>query len=567
MDEVSMNAWPWSLLLVDENADERTVRRAYARALKQQRPEHDPVAFQRLREAYEAALRLATASAQSEPDGQPVVAVPVVHEAVATAGDPAVLPVNEVREIPVPQPDPDPIETAAQMWQAFVADPSRNTSRRAMKAMFENVVNFRLRDELEWQALRYCLRDDASAELRIDLCDVLGWRDNSRHLIQRDAALANLALARTFADEDYQTLRQRFPDALALLVAPTRRYLNAAGALLDSGKRKQMDSLLTALRHYYPNVLRFRIDAAQFEFWARSQSRRVRLTHVVIPSVLQSMWSGWLVASGTAMHGDGNNYIGAWGPLQIALAFATTMFHVCTILAAADCRASLRSRLDAFRASPWARYGWAVVWLVSMAAAMVTGPTDHYATAAVVALTVCTLWATAVHGLLPATSLLTVPLFTAVGLGVMGYCVSVDHTLWVLAAAHGLLFVYFLRFLAPFLAKGILERPRLIWTLSVLWLVCTVGFALTITSSDWHVNRYAWALFIVMSPAAGGLLASKAAMQYRLVPQPFRGLLQWGWCVFAVTRPELIASLLVGIVTLWLWGVLKWQMARTPHRQ
>lgn len=51
-----MSVDPFKRLGVDEEADEREVKRAYARLLKQTRPDEDPVGFQRLNEAYQAAL-------------------------------------------------------------------------------------------------------------------------------------------------------------------------------------------------------------------------------------------------------------------------------------------------------------------------------------------------------------------------------------------------------------------------------------------------------------------------------------------------------------------------------
>lgn len=47
---------PWELLGLDAEADSRSIKRRYAQLLKQTRPDEDPEAFQRLREAYEWAL-------------------------------------------------------------------------------------------------------------------------------------------------------------------------------------------------------------------------------------------------------------------------------------------------------------------------------------------------------------------------------------------------------------------------------------------------------------------------------------------------------------------------------
>lgn len=49
----------WSLLELPEDADERSIKRSYARQLKITRPDEDAEGFQRLREAYERALQLA----------------------------------------------------------------------------------------------------------------------------------------------------------------------------------------------------------------------------------------------------------------------------------------------------------------------------------------------------------------------------------------------------------------------------------------------------------------------------------------------------------------------------
>lgn len=47
----------WDVLDIEPTNDERTIKRAYAKLLKQNRPDKDPVAFQELRDAYEWCLR------------------------------------------------------------------------------------------------------------------------------------------------------------------------------------------------------------------------------------------------------------------------------------------------------------------------------------------------------------------------------------------------------------------------------------------------------------------------------------------------------------------------------
>lgn len=47
---------PWAILQIDASADSRTIKRAYARLLKLNRPDDDPEGFQRLHQAYKTAL-------------------------------------------------------------------------------------------------------------------------------------------------------------------------------------------------------------------------------------------------------------------------------------------------------------------------------------------------------------------------------------------------------------------------------------------------------------------------------------------------------------------------------
>lgn len=90
-------SWGLDVLELDTDADERAIKRAYAKRLRVTRPDDDPVAFQRLHEAYQAALEWVRAEPMAgddlddgwldaEPDNALEVAVtgqprmPLVHE-------------------------------------------------------------------------------------------------------------------------------------------------------------------------------------------------------------------------------------------------------------------------------------------------------------------------------------------------------------------------------------------------------------------------------------------------------------------------------------------------------
>lgn len=59
--------WAFELLGLSPDADERSIKRAYAQRLRSVRPDEDPAGFQRLREAYELALRLCSHRAEAAP--------------------------------------------------------------------------------------------------------------------------------------------------------------------------------------------------------------------------------------------------------------------------------------------------------------------------------------------------------------------------------------------------------------------------------------------------------------------------------------------------------------------
>lgn len=71
-------SWGLEALALDDSADERAIKRAYAQRLRVTRPDEDPVAFQQLHAAYQAALAWAQQQRQAQPVGVHAAAAPAV---------------------------------------------------------------------------------------------------------------------------------------------------------------------------------------------------------------------------------------------------------------------------------------------------------------------------------------------------------------------------------------------------------------------------------------------------------------------------------------------------------
>jgi len=107
-------SWGLEVLALDEDADERTIKRAYAQRLRVTRPDDDPAAFQRLHEAYQAAL----AWVQQRP--VPLEAASAASAHVASGPEPALEPAPAAAPAPAdraladaPPPPPQTVDVAA----------------------------------------------------------------------------------------------------------------------------------------------------------------------------------------------------------------------------------------------------------------------------------------------------------------------------------------------------------------------------------------------------------------------------------------------------------------------
>lgn len=87
-------SWALHVLELDETADERAIKRAYAKRLRVTRPDEDPIAFQHLHEAYQAALDwarqdpLADTASEAEPAEHAADITPWPYDADAASTPP-----------------------------------------------------------------------------------------------------------------------------------------------------------------------------------------------------------------------------------------------------------------------------------------------------------------------------------------------------------------------------------------------------------------------------------------------------------------------------------------------
>ncbi|RKR37216.1 J domain-containing protein [Paraburkholderia sp. BL17N1] len=558
MNTISNNQWPWDVLGVEPSADERAVRRAYARLLKQQRPDEDAEAFQRLRYAYESALQMASGAVAKAAIAEPTANVSGAEPAVLIANtrEPATGPATshvtvDASEIEAATPEPDAFGTAVQLWHNFIAQADDLKSRRSLQDLFAAVVNIATRDELEWQALCHCLNEDTPAALRMNLSAVLGWRDNSTHLRRRNAAIATLALNRVFADEDYDALRLRFTNAMALLEGPLPQMTAGARALLRAGARAEMEQLLTALGRYHPNVVRLRLDAEKVDFWGRCLKFRIGAGRLFGPALALNAWCGLLFAD-ASLNPNGNRWFDQWSPAQLGIFLSTLMLALITVAATTVLLSEpQQQRLRALRSIGWLRYGWIPVWLGATAFALCEDGSGRSTSIAMVTLGVCTIWAALIHGWPPVKELAILAAFSAAALGFAGHWIAMDPRAWPMPYAHGVLFAFFISFPQAEWRGWIARQPRLFWACVPLWFAGFVALIVLLLQQDVRATQFAWALFAVMA-ATGGVLATTRWNDLRnAIPAFFRGYANLVWMALAIYKPDIIACVSAGLMSIW----------------
>lgn len=196
---------PWTVLGIQATGDEREIKRAYARRLKTTRPEDDPQAFQDLRDAYEATLRLARFASEhgapiveedehrredehqhaDQADGQPQLCIGCYewdpdgdrHDMAPPA---APAPLAEQEYVGLLEFEPvEPMTAARRIWAEFLTSTHRDTAAqlRQLEARAD-MLGLEVRECFELCAVQYCAGEGCDDAFRAALADHFHWEAN-----------------------------------------------------------------------------------------------------------------------------------------------------------------------------------------------------------------------------------------------------------------------------------------------------------------------------------------------------------------------------------------------------
>ena len=191
---------PWSILGIRATGDEREIKRAYAARLKVTRPEDDPQAFQELRDAYEAVLKMARFAnehgAQLDEEDEEEDTQPVYVAAYEWDPEPDLEPNLEPKLEPnqepnLKQPAPQeyvaawefepvaPMTEARRIWGEFLTSAHRDTALqlRQLEAR-PDFLDLEVRECFELCAVQYCAGEGCDDAFRMALAEHFQWESN-----------------------------------------------------------------------------------------------------------------------------------------------------------------------------------------------------------------------------------------------------------------------------------------------------------------------------------------------------------------------------------------------------
>jgi protein TonB len=254
-------------LALDETADTRAIRRAYARQLKGIDQAADAARFQALREAYEAALEWAAYQAQGQEPGR-------AQEAEgSTAPPPAQSPVEA--DAPAQAPVPEDARLVAAVWERFEAGVQAlaQAQRLADADAWHDLLLERLRDDeliniaartlFEWRVVTMLGNGWRPGHEALFSAAVAAfdWAQDRRRLTQFDyfGHLLNAAIDERALFDSQAIAVRSVQERIAMLL---RREKQA-----DRREIVQSMAELRKMEERFPALLQVVTNAANVDYW------------------------------------------------------------------------------------------------------------------------------------------------------------------------------------------------------------------------------------------------------------------------------------------------------------
>jgi hypothetical protein len=313
---------PWQFLILDPNtASERDVKAAYARLLKQHRPDKDPAGFRKLREAYEAALD--AVQRRNATPAPPVIGlgegnIPVEEQPKAAPSPPMPLPTGR-------DALPESLRSAYDDLEHAISSENSEQVQAAVNHFESESRRAGLGGEALAGALQKAFRDDPKLTARgitdgvlvwlaeegqLNFCHVIVsvWQeeDNTVRLVDYGNALMNRCAFLSSADGSMLMARIGLVVALEH-PADATRLANAAFPHLPVEGREHLMSQLErgiALGKLFsdlpPNLRPFwfrqlRANSSGQQDWSASEAKQA-VNYLIERRGAQ--WGGWNVVNG-----------------------------------------------------------------------------------------------------------------------------------------------------------------------------------------------------------------------------------------------------------------------------
>jgi hypothetical protein len=251
----------WQLLSLEPDADERGIKRAYARLLKTHRPDENPEAFQRLREAYEAAL--AETRWRVEADDEVVYVTSSVSTPSLASEEAAQVSALELVDTSTAVEPPEPALGQMQQWLTEGKDREVMDGIRRWLAS-DWLLPFERREQFEQCVLDWLESDPNTSHVFFDgVCQAMGW-DEAQGNLPCEYWRWNRLIQRCETQAMAQTVRAelaRFEadklhgQAAALLLNPLPDHRRRAMAdSFTSLDWQRFTDLAQAIEYQYPEV-------------------------------------------------------------------------------------------------------------------------------------------------------------------------------------------------------------------------------------------------------------------------------------------------------------------------